>query len=186
MSAYPILLFIHVVGAVALFGTLAIEVVSMRGLRLADTPAEASVAIGAWPGRLAPLAMLATLVSGMGMMKIWGNQPWILTSFVGLVLMGFAGGAVTQRRIRSIRAALSAESEPRLSDEFRSARSGAALTASLRLRIAIGTGILGLMTLKPPDATTSALLLAASVAAGLIAAIPLATRRAPAAERPAA
>jgi hypothetical protein len=48
--------------------------------------------------------------------------------------------------------------------------------ASLRLRVAIGIGILALMTVKP-DAFGSIAILAAAVGAGLVGGLPLAWRR---------
>jgi hypothetical protein len=80
-------------------------------------------------------------------------------------------------RVRHLRAALTFESRSELSDAFRSVRSGKALIASLRLRIAIGVAILGLMTFKP-DAAGSSLILATGTLAGLVASfVPFAKRR---------
>jgi hypothetical protein len=184
MMLYPLLIFAHVLGAVGIFTAIGIEGVSLGRLRLADTPAEARASMRALPMRLGPIAMLTTLASGMWMMATsWGPEPWIVSGFVGIVAMGVVGGVLSQRRIRRLRVALAAETGPALSDAFRSARSSAALTASLRLRIAIGIGILGLMTIKPPDVTTASVILAVAVVAGLVAIIPFATRRLPLAER---
>ena len=47
---------------------------------------------------------------------------------------------------------------------------------SLRLRIALGVGILALMTMKPSDHATAILVLGTAVLATLAASIPLATR----------
>jgi hypothetical protein len=57
---------------------------------------------------------------------------------------------------------------PERSETFRSLLSERALVVSLRLRIALGIGIVGLMTMKP-DAVVSGVVLAASAAAGLAA-----------------
>lgn len=86
---------------------------------------------------------------------------------MGLIGMILAS-VVSLRGVQRVRLALVAENGPRVSDAFRAVRSSAALTASLRLRIAIAIGILGLMTIKP-DAVHSSLILAAAVVAGLIA-----------------
>jgi hypothetical protein len=181
MIVYPFVIFVHVLGAVGIFAAIAVEAVSVGRLQRAGTPADARVWMGllALPGRLGPIAMVTTLLSGMWMMAVsWGREPWIVTAFVGIVAMAAMGGAITARRMRRLRVAMGAETGPELSDAFRELRSSPALTASLRLRIAIGIGILGLMTVKPPDAATSSLILAAAVASGVMASVvPLPARR---------
>jgi hypothetical protein len=175
MTLHPLLLFVHVLGGVGVFVALGIEAVSLGRLRLADSPADARASMRALalPFRLGPTAMLVTLASGMWMMATsWGHEPWIVSAFAGLVAMAVLGGAVSLRAMRRLRVALAAESEHELSAAFRQARSSGALASSLRLRIAIGIGILGLMTVKPPDVATSSLVLAAAVLAGVIASIP--------------
>src|SRR6266446_5916689 len=80
MSLYQFLIFIHVLGGVALFVAIGIEAVALGRLRRAETPADARVWLGLFrmPGRLGPTAMLTALASGAWMMKVsWGYQPWI-------------------------------------------------------------------------------------------------------------
>lgn len=172
MTAYPLLVFVHVLGAVGIFAAIAIETAALERLQRAETPADARVwaSLLALRSRLGPIAMVATLASGIWMMAVaWGHQPWIASALVGLVGMAVTG-AVSLRRTRRLRAALSAEPQSELRDAFRSLRSGRTLSASLRLRIALGVGILGLMTVKP-GAAGSWLILAAAAAAGLVAGI---------------
>ncbi len=171
MNLYPLLVFVHVLGAIGIFAAVAIEAVSLGRLQGAETPAEVQTWMSplALPFRLGPLAMLTTLVSGMWMMVVgWGRQPWLVGAFVGLVGMGLLGGLVSLRGIRRLRAALASETGSELLNVFRSVRSGNALKASLRLRMAIGVAILGLMTFKP-DAAGSLLLLATGTLVGLVA-----------------
>jgi hypothetical protein len=179
MTLYQLLVFLHVLGAVGIFVALGIETISLGRLQSAATPVDARVWMGLLklPGRLGPIAMLTTLVAGMWMMaQVWGYQPWIVSAFVGLVGMAALGGVISLRGARRLRVALAGETGPELSDAFRSIRSGTALTASLRLRIAIGIGILGLMTIRP-GATGSWLILAAAAVSGLVASIPFTARR---------
>jgi hypothetical protein len=180
MSVYPFLVFIHVLGAVGTFAALTIEIVSLGRLRRAETPSDAHIWTGllAMAFRLGPLAMVTTLVSGLGMMAMgWGRQPWLVSAMIGLVGMAVLGGFLSIRPVRQLRAALTFESMSELSNAFRSVRSGKALIASLRLRIAIGVAILGLMTFKP-DAAGSSLILATGIVAGLVASfVPFAKRR---------
>ena len=175
MTAYPFIVFVHVIGAVGIFATIAIETVVARK---APAGGDARGSTRVWmsllalPWRLGPIPMSATLASGIWMMAVsWGPQPWLVSAFVALVGMAVAS-VVSLRRTRRLRAALAAEPPSELP-----LRSGQALTASLRLRIALGVGILGLTTVKP-GAAGSWRILAAAAAAGLIASIgPLAARR---------
>jgi hypothetical protein len=172
MNAYPVVVFVHVIAAMGLFAAMAIEAVSRGMMRRADTPAFARIAMaqGAVPARLGPISMLTVLASGIWMMAVsWGSEPWIVAAFLGLVAMGAAGGAVTGRRMRSLRAALAAETGPVLSDGFRAIRSSRALTVSFRLRTALLIGIVILMTVKPPGTGTASLVLVAAALAGLVA-----------------
>ena len=187
MSVYQLLIFVHVLGAVGVFVAMGMEAVSLPRLQRAETPAEARDALSAVApsGRLGPVAMLTALVSGVWMMAVaWRHQTWIVTAFIALVGMGLAGGAVTGRGMRRLGAALAAERGPGLSETFRSARSGVPFAASLRVRTALGIGILALMTMKPDTGGAWIILLAAGLA-GLVAAVPLAGRRAPLAASPA-
>jgi len=174
MSLYQFLIFIHVLGAVALFVAIGIEAVALGRLRRAETPADARVWLGLFrlPGRVGPIAMLTALASGAWMMKVsWGYQAWIAGALAAMVGMAVIGAVVSLRRMRRLRAALHAESG--LSEAL---RSSPALVTSLRLRIALGVGILALMTTKPSDHATAILVLATAVVAALAASIPLATR----------
>ena len=175
MTLYPFLVFFHVLGAVGLFAALGIEAVAVGRLGRTDATDGAREALGSLQrnDRLGGISMLVLLASGAWMMASWGAQPWLSAAFVAIVFMGIAGGAVSSRRIRRLRAALAAERGAALSEPFRTLRSNVALAVSLRLRIAIGVGILALMTLKP-SALGSALLVLAAVAAGLVASLPLA------------
>jgi hypothetical protein len=179
MSLYQLLVFLHVLGGVGIFVALGIESISLGRLQSAAAPVDARV----WmhllkvPGRLGPIAMLTALVAGIWLMaQGWGRQPWIVTALVGLVGMAALGGVISLRGARRLRVALAGETGPALSDAFRLIQSGTALTASLRLRIAIGIGILGLMTIKP-GAAGSWLILAAAALSGLVASIPFNARR---------
>lgn len=180
MNVYTLLLFVHVLGGVGVYVALGIEAVALERLRRAETAADARVWLQllALPGRLGPAAMLPALASGMWMAAVtWGHRPWIFGAFLALVAMAVAGGGVTGRVTRRLRAALPGESGAELSSAFRAARSSAALVGSLRVRIALSLGILALMTGKP-EAGGSAVILAVAALGGLVASIPPAARRA--------
>lgn len=186
MSLYPLLVFLHVLSAMGLFAAIAVEAVALGRLRRADAPAGVREGMGllARNERLGGIAMLTLIASGAWMMATtWGHQWWIASAFIGIIGMGAAGGAVSSRRIRRLRAALDAEKGPGLSQAFRTLQTSAALVASLRVRISLGIGIVALMSLKPTGAGTSLLILAAALVAGLAASLPLAAARAPMVER---
>jgi hypothetical protein len=179
MNGYPILLFLHVLGGVGVYVALGIEVVALARFQRAGTPGDAALWLRVLrgPSWLSPLAMLLALGSGIWMaVLVWGHQAWIFTAFLGIVGMMIAGGAVTGRAMRRLRAALVGEGGPELSPAFRTAAASRALAASLRVRIALGLGVLALMTAKP-SADGSALIGIAAILGGLAACVPLASRR---------
>lgn len=171
MSSYSLLVFVHVLGAVGLFAAAGIEAVSLGRLRSARTSAGARtwLELVQTSGRLAPAAMLAVLVTGIWMgVTVWGHPWWMLDALLATLAAGALGGAVTGRRMRQLGQALAVGAGPEKSETFRSLLSGRALVVSLRLRLALVIGIVALMTMKPPP-LHSAVILAASFAAGLAA-----------------
>jgi hypothetical protein len=180
MLLYASLLFVHVLGAIALFAAIAVEVVSLASFEMTQDSREARTWLGRLtiPFRLGPPAMLAILLSGIAMMATrWGHQAWLVAAFIGLVAMGAIGGLVSVRGLRRLRAALELETGPALSDAFRSVRSRTSLVASVVLRATLGIGIVALMSFKP-DALGSSLVLAAAAVVGLfVGQAPFAARR---------
>lgn len=173
MNIYPILVFLHVVGAVGIFVAFTIEAVALAGLQRAERTADARV----WmtllrpAGRFAPIASLVTLVTGIWMMvKWWGPRPWIQFALVTVVAMAIFGGGVTGRRMRRLGPLLPAEMGETLSPAFRSVSTSRALAASLRARIAGGVGILALMTLKP-DLAGSLIITGLAIGVGVLASV---------------
>jgi hypothetical protein len=114
MDPYSVLIFAHVLGAVALFAALGIEVVAFQRLRRARTADQARTWMGPLreAGRLGPAAMVTILIAGVWMMALrWGPEPWILTALVGLV-MAVLGAALTRRAMGRLRASLADEVDP--------------------------------------------------------------------------
>jgi hypothetical protein len=177
MDLYSILIFAHVLGAVALFAALGIEVVAFRRLRRARTPEEARTWMGPLreAGRLGPVAMVTILIAGVWMMAHrWGPEPWILTALVGLVAMAVLGAVLTRRAMGRFGASL-ADPPDRLPTDFRALVEGP-IRISLWLRLAIAVGILGLMTVKP-EVLGSVGIMGAAVLFGVAAAIRPSRRR---------
>ena len=177
MRPYQLLVFFHVLGAIGIFVALGIESVSLRRLRTASALVDARAWADALPGRLGAISMTCAIAAGIGLMRQgWGRQPWILTAIVGLVAMIAIGAVVSLRGARRLRRALADETGPGLSEGFRSLRAAIPMTPSLWLRIALGIGILGLMTLKP-SATEAWRILIAAAHSGVAAVVPFAICR---------
>jgi hypothetical protein len=173
MSIYRVLVFLHVAGGVGMFVALGIETVSLGRLRRAQTPSDARTWMGLLrlPARIGPVSILTNLATGVWMMVLlWGPQPWIQAAFLAVVGIAVTGAVASRRGMRALGQALPAETGPRLSAEFRSLLSRTPLVMSLWLRAALGTGILGLMTIKP-GVTGSLVSLAAALVVGLAAGI---------------
>jgi hypothetical protein len=177
---YPLLVFVHVAGAIGIFVALSIESVALMRLRLEMTPVGARV----WMSLLRTAArtgiatMAVTIAAGVILMiTAWHHQPWIDAAFVGIVEMAILGGVLSGRRVRQLRALLAAEPASELSDRFQQARSSVVLVTSLLLRISTALGIVALMTAKP-GAADSAVILIAAVVAGMAISIAAAARHA--------
>lgn len=171
MDLYSVLIFAHVVGAVALFAALGIEVAAFRRLRGVGAADQARTWMGPLrdAGRLGPAAMVTILLAGVWMMALqWGPEPWIITALVGLVVMAVLGAALTRRAMGRLGASLVRESQ-QLPADVRPVVEGP-LRISLLLRLAIAVGILGLMTLKP-DVFGSVVIMGAAAASGVGAAV---------------
>jgi hypothetical protein len=167
MNSYSLLIFVHVLAATGLFVAMAIEGVSLGRLSQARTSEEAQESLRslALPARVGPIAMLTAVASGVWMMAVaWSDEPWMRSALGAVIAMGAVGGIVTNRRVRQLRTVLAAGGSH---VDVARRTSMRALAASLRVRVALGVGILALMTLKPGLAG-SLLIVAASAAGGLL------------------
>src|ERR687891_468762 len=172
MDLYSVLLFVHVLSAMALFGVLAVETVALASLRRPATLDEGRkwMAIMRGTGRLGPIAMVPLLAAGIWMMALrWDAAPWIVAALAGVVAMAVLAGAVTRRAMRRFAQSLGARAE--LSPGGIAALADAGpLALSLWLRVALAIGILALMTMKPGvlgSVAIMALSLALGAAVGL-------------------
>lgn len=174
MSWYPLLVFLHVLAAVGLFAAWGVEAVLLQRLRHSGTTAEVRAAALQLRrrARAAPSAMLVALATGMTMGAQWGPQAWMTAAFAALVAIAVIG-IVSGRRAGSRLAAALADESERTSADLASAVHFLAM--SLQLRVAIGVGIIGLMTMKP-GAQGSLLVLALAGAVGVVGAVREAVR----------
>ncbi|HEX6536479.1 MAG TPA: hypothetical protein VF041_17945 [Gemmatimonadaceae bacterium] len=166
MSLYPLLVFLHVLGAVGMFAAWGIEAIALSQLRRAVTVEQARTAMGLSRGAVpvGPAGMLVALVTGLWMMGVrWGLRPWMVAALAALVLIVVVGIVVARRAVPPLTAALGRESDP-LAGSVR-VTSGP-LVASLQFRVAMGIAILALMTVKPGGLGSLAIM-AAAVVTGL-------------------
>jgi hypothetical protein len=139
MSVYAVLIFVHVLGAVGMFTASGIEGMTLARLYPGpDSPDSEGAARGLVRARRAAmLAMLATIATGIWMMRIaWTPQPWQQAAMAAMAALVVVG-AVLRRRATVGRAG------------GITARGIRVLRTSLRLRVALGDAILALMTMKP-------------------------------------
>jgi hypothetical protein len=169
---YPLVLFLHILGAFGLIAAITLEAIGLRGLRRAVRTEDALMWLGISRGlvlRLAPASLGLILVTGLYMTATtWGPKGWILVALASLVLLavvGALGGGIRMARIGS---AVGGASAGPLSDDLRRALRDPILLTSLRTRLAIVLGVVFLMTVKPSSlASVVVIILAAAI--GLLA-----------------
>ncbi len=177
---YPLVLFLHILGAFGLIAAITLEAIGLRGLRQASRREDALLWLGISRGlvlRLAPASLGLILVTGLWMTATaWGPKGWILVALASLVLLAVVGALGTGIRMSRIGPAVGRADGP-LTDELKAALRDPVLLISLRTRLAIVLGIAFLMTVKP-SAVASLVVIALAAAIGLLAGqIPLRRNR---------
>ncbi len=168
---YSISLFLHIVGALGLFATLAFEQAALLNLRRANTNAQAREWLSLLRGvqRIQGPSALGLLVTGVYMMATrWSHQTWAGLGLVGMVLMAIIGISVTARRMKVIGPAVPAGDGP-LPAALRERLEDPALRTSASVRVALALGIVFNMSVKPATGGAVAALVIAAVL-GLVAA----------------
>ena len=173
MTLRSLFLFIHVVSAMGVFGTLAIEGALLLRLHRAGGTTEAREALNGFRllRVLAPLSVGPMVMSGMYLVRtVWGwYTAWINVGFASLVLAARAGVTTTVVRVAHLRKADSS-----LIGESRSTRGDygrdPVLWVSFVMRMAIFTGIVFLMTVKP-GLEESLIGIGAATAGGVLASL---------------
>jgi hypothetical protein len=174
MSAYNIVLFLHIASAIALFVGYGFEWVASALLRKASTAEQARAWLRVF--RVSPplsgAALLVLILTGgyLGSVIKVMAQGWMVASIVAIVIALVIGFGVILPRVKSIRAALPAANET-LSVDVLARLQNPVLSAAVRTRVLFALGIVFLMTVKPPS-TISSFALGAFVGLGIIASIP--------------
>jgi hypothetical protein len=169
---YPLVLFLHILGAFGLVAALTLEAIGLRGLRRAVRTEDALMWLAISRGlvlRLAPASLGLILVTGLYMTATaWGPKGWILVALASLVLLAVAGALGTGIRMAAIGSAVGGASAGPLSDDLRRALRDPILLTSLRTRLAIVLGVVFLMTVKP-SSLASVVVIVLAVAVALLA-----------------
>ena len=138
MSTYSIALFLHIVGALALFATLTFEWVGLQQTRNAANSEQARPWLGIinTAGKAGFPSMFVTVVTGVYMMATaWGRMPWLATTVGALVLM-IVLARVAAPRMKALGQSLVTGNDP-------------LLWVSIQTRAAIALGIVFLKVAKP-------------------------------------
>jgi len=166
MSTYSIALFLHIVGALVLFATLALEWVSLQQIRTERFSEQVRTWMDILKGasKAGFPSMLATVVTGIYMMvAVWGWAPWLVTTIGALILMIVLARAAAPR-LKALGQSLMAISNP-------------LLWVSVQTRAAIALGIVFLKVAKP-DWVGSLLTIGGAVVLGVVSALLMSRRQA--------
>jgi hypothetical protein len=160
--------FLHVVGALGISATYAVEAAGLVGLRqsLSGEEARAWFRTRRWVLRLGPLSLLMVLASGVYTVLVgWGWAGWIQASMTGLLSLALIGGVLTGIPTARIAPAIERAAGP-LPEGVRSAIRNPILTVSLLMRLAIMVGIAFLMVQKPERLEAFGVIAAAAIVGG--------------------
>jgi hypothetical protein len=104
VSIYSISVFLHIVGALALFAGIGLEQVSLFNLRRASTAAQARdwLAVLRNLRRIDAPSGITILATGLYMVFArWGHQAWIGLAILGMVAMAILSIGVTSRHAKA-------------------------------------------------------------------------------------
>jgi hypothetical protein len=172
MNYYLIAKFIHIVGALGMFVTLGVEWLSLWNQRHAvnNTQVHEWLRITRGVQRLGGASMPALLLSGIYMMAVARmHTPWLVVSFVSLILLGILASVVTGRHIKVIGQSIPMDTEA-ISPSFLQLLHQPLLWIVMQTRVAGTLGVVFLMTAKP-DLIGSLLAMSLALILGLVSAL---------------
>lgn len=155
MNTFHAIIFLHVTGAIALFVAWALEYNQIMIIKqLPGVAGNSTLKELKKINRISMFAMLITLGTGIWLMaEFWGQGLWMMMAFFSLLLIIFIGIFFSRR------ASLLKEDRT---------RSFSYLISSIRLRIAIGTGIIALMVFKTTAMLSSLLIVFVFLIGGIL------------------
>jgi hypothetical protein len=175
------ILFVHIVGVLAMFSGMALEWLSLDAVRRSTSRADAVrwVRVNASVLRMSGIAFAIVVASGFFLGGRFGvlGQVWLRATYLALLVMGIVGGPVTRPRMRALQQAAKDPNDTS-GMVLQTAASHPILRLSVSVRVVFGLAVVYLMIGKP-DVVES--VLALSVATILAATMAVARR--PAASR---
>src|SRR5579862_2880530 len=174
MSAYTVVLFLHIASAIAFFVAYGFEWVASALLRRATTADQARSWLRVF--RVSPplscVGLLLLIITGGYLASLTHamKQGWLMASFVAIFVVLGIGFAMILPRTRAIRTALSSGNEA-LSTDVVTRLQSSSLSVAVRVRFLLSIGIVFLMTVKPPLEISFAAL-AGFLVLGIVTAIP--------------
>jgi len=158
MTAYNVVLFLHITSVIFMFASLTADWLAIAGLRRSESAGPASAWVRALEisGAIGPWARLTVLGAGLCLaVDAWSWQGWIIVGLVSWVVYVVLGEPLTGRELRGLtelvrgeRGKLSAKAITRL----RHPR----MWHSVLIRVGLGAGIVFCMTVKPEAAVAAA------------------------------
>jgi hypothetical protein len=182
MSAYDVVLFLHILALV--FGASVAAVAHSTMFRLRTAPDMATVRghlrVLDKTGPLFPIAGLALLVFGGILIHLskdpdkwhWGDG-WIVTAIITLVVVEGVGGVVIGRGIKRVEAQLASVPDGPVDGSTRAVLADRGIWLASHLTTALVMSVVLLMTTKP-SGVASAVVVVIGGALGLLSALPYA------------
>jgi hypothetical protein len=178
MTLYTVVVYAHLLGAVALFIGQGIEWTASSLFRLASSTEQ----VRAWlrvfkvSPPLSGIGFVVLLLSGGYLAQLSGvmKQGWIPATFLGIGVALLVGILIIMPRMNQIRKALPSRNEP-VNTELRARLADPVLQSAIRIRVLLAAGIVYLMVAKLPFAP-SVLALGAACVAGVLLSVPVWSR----------
>jgi hypothetical protein len=170
VNVFSIVLFIHVLSAIALFIAIAIEGFLLLRLRSASDREQLQFPVRAFGrlGRIYGPAFLGLLGGGLYLAaKLGSRAAWIPVALGATLLMVIVGGLITGRRMSGLRKVLTTITDS--SESLLSLARSNALVVSYGVRAGLAVGIVFLMSTMPSLLPSLVVLGAGSIAGLLVA-----------------
>ena len=165
MNIFPALTFFHVTGAITIFISWALEynhVTTLRKLLAINTEEFTLQQVKVFK-KIGSAGVLVTLGTGIWLMvALWGYSSWLMMAIISILLL-IITEVLFSRKVISLKA-----------DKFQSMLYQ---VSPIRLRIAIGMGIVALMVFKTPDLLSSLFIVIIFLVAGAVWVAPLLRKR---------
>jgi hypothetical protein len=165
MTAYNVVLFLHITSVIFMFASLTADWLAIAGLRRSESagPASAWVRTLEISGAIGPWARFMVLGAGLYLaVDAWSWQGWIIVGLVSWVVYVLLGEPLTGRELRQMTALVRSE-HGKLSSEAITRLRHPRMWHSVLIRVGLGAGIVFCMTVKPEAAVAAAAVVIAAL-----------------------